>query len=92
MKKVLVFIAFTTMFTACKQKGWSSADKQKFSKQCSPTGEDASQTDKKVCNCILEKIEKKYANFDEFTAKSTEAEAVELGAACGMQAALNGSK
>lgn len=87
MKKVLIFIVLTAMVTACKQKGWSTADKQKWMQECS-TGastEVDKDTKEKICNCVLEKIEKKYANYDEYSAKSTDAENVELMVGCGVQ-------
>ncbi|MEI9945384.1 MAG: hypothetical protein WDN26_14350 [Chitinophagaceae bacterium] len=56
---------------------WSAADEQAFLSTCLTNARNAGadeQTSQNHCNCILEKIEKKYSDLDEANRKATKPE------------------
>jgi hypothetical protein len=62
--------------------GWSEKDRSKFIRDClSESGDDNPQA-KKICSCILEKLEKKYASLSEGDRKGGEAEGKRMATQC----------
>jgi len=71
MKKLLPIVFAASLFIACNNNGgigmgggWSKSDQNQFMQPCLQAG----QT-KEICSCVLEKLEKKYANLKEADAK-----------------------
>ena len=78
MKKVFIIPVVVLFFTQCnssdtpasdkskpgKSAEWPSADKEKFTKECTDAM-GLTEAGKKTCDCILEKVMKKYKNLEE---------------------------
>ena len=63
-------------------EGWTERDRSKFLADCMAGFENNEATGKKLCPCVLEKLEKKYASLSEGDAKGGEAEGKRMATAC----------
>jgi len=65
--------------------GWSESDRDSWAKQCSESlskqkwGETAK---KNYCDCVRDKLEKKYSSFQEMNTKGTYEDGVDFGKQC----------
>ena len=74
MKKLLILFLTISLFTACNDNnprgfnnkngdgdgGWTNKLRNKYLKECIDEAGDNAKLAKKVCSCVLEKVEKKY--------------------------------
>jgi hypothetical protein len=70
---------------------WSESDRDTWAKQCMQSMNNVNASDQakqNYCDCIGEKLEKRYSNFNEMNTKGTQEEGMELGKQC--SAALTG--
>lgn len=62
--------------------GWSEKDRNKFLSDCMGSTSDNQEQGKKICPCVLEKLEKKYSSLSEGDTKGGEAEGRSMAIAC----------
>ncbi len=63
---------------------WSKADEDKWMNICA-----TNPNNRELCSCVLQKLEKKYASYDEMNTKGTSEEGQQLGLQCKEE--LNGN-
>lgn len=70
MKKFAILLTIASAFTfASCESTWSSENKDLFVQGCMETAKDDGMTEdkaKEMCDCRLDKIMKKYPNFNDF--------------------------
>ncbi len=62
--------------------GWLETDRNKFLTECMGSSGENQEQGKKICPCVLEKLEKKYTSLKEADAKGGEAEGRNMAIAC----------
>ena len=63
--------------------GWAERDRNKFIEECLAGFDNTQQAlGKKICPCVLTKVEKKYSSFSDADAKGSEAEGKKMGKEC----------
>jgi hypothetical protein len=63
-------------------EGWTERDRSKFLADCMGEAGDNQGRAKKICSCVLEKLEKKYASLSDADAKGGEAAGKRLATEC----------
>jgi hypothetical protein len=66
-------------------RSWSDTDKEKWTQQCFQSLSKQSWNEKakqNYCDCVRQKLEQRYANFDEMNMNGTYEEGVEYGKQC----------
>ena len=84
MKKIIFLVAVVLSFTACKPKGWTESQKDQTKKGCLDglAGKVDKDFASQYCSCMLDKVIKKYPNYEDLDKKGTEAEGKEIGLSC----------
>ena len=89
MKQVIFFLSAIVFFSNCNNNvggggSWSSNDEEKWMHQCADplVGQLGEEVADNYCKCILVKLEKKYANFDQMNTRGTLEEGKAMGKEC----------
>ena len=89
MRQVISLLAAIILFSNCNNNGggggkWSAGDEAKWMNDCTPglVGSMSEKIAGNYCKCILEKLEKKYANYDQMNARGTSEEGKAMGLEC----------
>ncbi len=71
MKKLFIPILAGIFLVACKDKGWSKAEEDRFTSDCERTATKQVGTERatEYCSCMLGKIKKDYNNYAEANTK-----------------------